>query len=78
MFFFNPPTPPGSTGCEIVSVSPPLSPHPGIQVALQPPGGSPAGSPPERESHIYDIGTEIPYFQCFVTTDMFFGPELLF
>ena len=31
-------------------------------------GGVP---PPEGESQIYDIGTEILYFQCFVTTDMF-------
>ena len=48
-----------------------------------PPGGTPKGDPPccslipqrsiccDIGTEIYDIGTEILYFQCFVTTDMF-------
>ena len=40
--YTNPPTPPGSTGCESASGFPPCSPHHRIQVVL----GSPRGSPP--------------------------------
>jgi len=41
----NPPTPPGSTGCESASGSP-LSPQLGIQVVLQGGGVPPEGPPP--------------------------------
>ena len=37
----NPPTPPGSTGCEIASGCPPLSPHPGFRWSRAPPPWSP-------------------------------------
>ena len=75
----------GSTGCEVPSGSPYLSPvlentigkigwgNPEIDL------GIPPCWPliPQRSifcdigTEIYDIGTEILYFQCFVTTDMF-------
>ena len=78
-FSNNPPTPLGSTGCEIVSGSPHCPPILGFR-SRRSPWGVPPGVPPlppsvksagAKKPAICDIGTEILYFQCFVTTDMF-------
>ena len=66
----NPPIPPGSTGCESVSGSPLLPPTFGSRWCRRPPPVPPPPRKMDKPLQIYDIGTDILYFQCFVTTDM--------